>query len=932
MSGKSQSKGKNRPRFSSFFFVFTAAVCFWSILSPAPAHATTCYVSVATGDDATGDGSPDKPWKTLAAALYAAPAGTETSPTLLLMAVGTYPEGVSIEKSWTSVEGGYEPTSWTLALAPAATILDGGGAWRPVTVGSGLRKIHLQRLTIANGKQDYYGGGIGSQSDIYLDDCEIRDCHLLGGGAGVDLRSGIGHFTNCTFSNNADTGYGGAILGTCILDHCTVSGNTAGLGGGGIYGDCTLQNHCLVSGNHVSGGYFPDEGGGIYGHVTASDSRITGNSAGYGGGIGGTFTLTRCEIRGNSARYGGGLRGSGAMTDCVILSNKASTTGGGLYGNFAVTRCTISQNTAVDGGGAANGLSATDSTIIGNTATGRGGGIYGSCALTRCAVDENTAGTEGGGAAEEGGTGVLIQMTDCDVMNNAAGTAGGGVFGRCTLSRVRVVGNRSGTGYIGGVQSSIAQIENCLIWNNPGGGMAAQSGWVKHCTIADNPRGSSPLGIGVLICGAGATVANNVIVNHEVNILESVAGSTPAAVRNNLLSRASSCQYWANGNTALNTQSEINSLAYAQGNVVGPDPLFLDDSAGDLHLQAGSPCIDAGSPVDSVPTDYDKNARPAGAAPDIGAFESGYPLPPHWPSNPQPPDDAGGVSMEPTFQWSPSPRATQYDLFIWRHSDPPPLVPAVAGLTQTTCTLSLNAGWRYYWKVMARNSAGQTPSDIWAFAVEPLGPPSLESVTDDGGATAQLAWSPPAELPAQFLGFAWDIYQANWVQRFWNNTMWQPFADSATTGTMDLGFTGAYHVWISSQYLDGYWVACVNPWTGILYSGTPHTPVVMSVEKRGGLNVRLHWTPEIYGTWHNQIIAYKVGEGFPAVIGPSGNQQWHFIDYGALAYDTSKASFLNGWADFTLPSAGDYWLLIRGVGWLPPYPAGEYGTAFVSVP
>jgi hypothetical protein len=54
------------------------------------------------------------------------------------------------------------------------------------------------------------------------------------------------------------------------------------------------------------------------------------------------------------------------------------------------------------------------------------------------------------------------------------------------------------------------------------------------------------------------------------------------------------------------------------------DPLFVNDQdgpgTGDLHLQEGSPAVDAG--VDAgVTVDFDGIARPSGAGFDLGAFE-----------------------------------------------------------------------------------------------------------------------------------------------------------------------------------------------------------------------------------------------------------------------------------------------------------------------
>ncbi len=50
-------------------------------------------------------------------------------------------------------------------------------------------------------------------------------------------------------------------------------------------------------------------------------------------------------------------------------------------------------------------------------------------------------------------------------------------------------------------------------------------------------------------------------------------------------------------------------------------PLFVDASSGDYHLQASSPCIDAGTANNAPPTDFDGTPRPQGAGIDIGIYE-----------------------------------------------------------------------------------------------------------------------------------------------------------------------------------------------------------------------------------------------------------------------------------------------------------------------
>ena len=76
---------------------------------------------------------------------------------------------------------------------------------------------------------------------------------------------------------------------------------------------------------------------------------------------------------------------------------------------------------------------------------------------------------------------------------------------------------------------------------------------------------------------------------------------------------------WTSGaqQVLLPTFAEVNAQSYAQANI-GDDPL-LDNS---WHLQAGSPCIDAGTTADAPAVDLDGDPRPQGAGVDIGADES----------------------------------------------------------------------------------------------------------------------------------------------------------------------------------------------------------------------------------------------------------------------------------------------------------------------
>ena len=57
-----------------------------------------------------------------------------------------------------------------------------------------------------------------------------------------------------------------------------------------------------------------------------------------------------------------------------------------------------------------------------------------------------------------------------------------------------------------------------------------------------------------------------------------------------------------------------------EGNIAA-DPLFVDAESGNLQLQKGSPCIDAGSAEGAPAEDIEGQARPSGVGVDMGAYE-----------------------------------------------------------------------------------------------------------------------------------------------------------------------------------------------------------------------------------------------------------------------------------------------------------------------
>lgn len=136
----------------------------------------------------------------------------------------------------------------------------------------------------------------------------------------------------------------------------------------------------------------------------------------------------------------------------------------------------------------------------------------------------------------------------------------------------------------------------------------------------------------------GVTFVNNDIRNHlNANLSLYPEGfssnnSTNIVVQNNIFYNEPGQLIYVTGSAVQgghnlmfrsDGQSLTSSSTYNHsGDLWGVNPLFVNPSAGDYHLQAGSPAIDVGINLGSfVPNDFEGNPRPQGAGFDIGAFE-----------------------------------------------------------------------------------------------------------------------------------------------------------------------------------------------------------------------------------------------------------------------------------------------------------------------
>ncbi len=233
-------------------------------------------------------------------------------------------------------------------------------------------------------------------------------------------------------------------------------------------------------------------------------------------------------------------------------------------------------------------------------------------------VDNSYRGTSSGALFGGGGIFALhsdITLTDCLVADNevdnyhsAAGIArGGGLWsdGALTISNSKIINNNakslsSGTGKGGGVYSAGVNLwmKNVLVSGNmaftsgEGVGVAKGTAEIVNCTIADND------GEGIHREGGNVSVLNSILWNNGVD---------------------------STGTVTIAYSIIENSTDYTDGgNNLSDDPLFVDASGGNYHLQPGSPAIDQGlnQPSMADATDLDGMPRVMKGIVDMGCYEA----------------------------------------------------------------------------------------------------------------------------------------------------------------------------------------------------------------------------------------------------------------------------------------------------------------------
>ena len=291
--------------------------------------------------------------------------------------------------------------------------------------------------------------------------------------------------------------------------------------------------------------------------------------------------------------------------------------GGGVYcteSTLTLANNTICDNTGRQGAGVYAGhssISVTNSTIKRNT-TGAGSSAQGGgCYIRNCSsvtiqgnkIEGNEA-EYGGGIFSEESSPLIKANLFAGNIGGAASCAYGSAYGSAVITNNRFAGNTARYGAIISL-SEFGRLKNNVIVGNAA---CYEIIWCSDQAVVSNNTmiGNNAGYCGTIYCGSGSpVVANNVVAFNSAGI-----GKYPTAtpiLRNNCL---------------FNEDWDYFGLPPGAGDFRA-DPGLASVKYGNVHLQPGSPCIDAGdnSVVEAGDKDMDGQNRILNTV-DIGTDES----------------------------------------------------------------------------------------------------------------------------------------------------------------------------------------------------------------------------------------------------------------------------------------------------------------------
>ena len=358
-----------------------------------------------------------------------------------------------------------------------------------------------------------------------------------------------------------------------------------------------------ISGEEIwvaEGTYKPDQGGGkTPGDANATFQLINGVEL-YGGFAGGETSLEQRDWENNVTILSGDI----GVADSNSDNSYHVVTGSATNSTAVIDGFTITQGNARgsgitrSGGGMYNyqgSPKVINCTFVENIAQFYGGGMYNdynsNANVLKCTFSENIAVESGGGLANDGSSPMVINCFFKD--NYVTNSGGGGMFNNEASSPVLIncaFVNNSAAGSGGGIRNRGEENEDCCPT-------------LVNCSFGGNWAGSTG---GGMYTGNEDDECDPVVTNCVFWGNTSDSGSVQAAQ--------------IDGDSPIVTYSCIQdsdpddgSIPFggAANNNIDDNPLFENQSGGDLRLSPGSPCIEVGSntavPADILDIDEDGN-------------------------------------------------------------------------------------------------------------------------------------------------------------------------------------------------------------------------------------------------------------------------------------------------------------------------------------
>ena len=321
---------------------------------------------------------------------------------------------------------------------------------------------------------------------------------------------------------------------------------------------------------------------------------------------------------GSSAAYSGGLyiltkAADVRVDDCFFFDNAGPA--GALYieasssGAIAVTNSTFTQNdgTAANLVSGTGAIALTGSSFIQNNGQNLGGGANagsnsGNVLFANNTFERNTANMGSGAfAASNSGNVTLANNTFTD----NEGNYGGGAYvytdsGNLTLT------NNTFTGNAAAQRGGAAWINFGDFWGQPGTGTAD----ITNNTIYDNEVDPGTDGGGLYVELYDNTLTANIYNNIIWANTEPGPNNDDIYVNDDADNDGTSAQVNLRNNDYNTFDIRVGNKLSMNANI-SDDPLWQDPAVGDFHLQAGSPCIDAGEngAPGIPPTDFEGDSR-----------------------------------------------------------------------------------------------------------------------------------------------------------------------------------------------------------------------------------------------------------------------------------------------------------------------------------